>query len=167
MDDAIGVKHKLQDLEPSYDWTHQQVDPVAVDATEKWDNIQGNFQCCGLYSYENWDSKRPASVADDIYPGSCCLKPENTTEVCQFTKIYTTDCAEGIDAIRSKFIKLVAVLVWSNILLGGLGCILIYSKRKSGLPLSNDGLSRNAALFLFAIIAGCMIIQCIVHFQHN
>merc|ERR1739848_114686 len=53
-----------------------------VSPTQTWDELQMDFQCCGVYSYKDWDNATVLKTTQSV-PDTCC-------------KTKADDCGKGV-----------------------------------------------------------------------
>lgn len=73
---AYQLERKLGELRPQYDWglTGFSVNS-SKEATDIWDTLQSNNECCGINSPKDWADQAPKEDPD-ILPNSCCANLE-------------------------------------------------------------------------------------------
>lgn len=67
-----ALENRLSSLQPLYDWNHKNTSSYEVkNATEIWDLLQSDMECCGVNSPEDWSRFAPKKYPSNI-PISCC-----------------------------------------------------------------------------------------------
>lgn len=134
LDDASDdVSKQLSSLQTKYDWTHQNSDKAIESATEIWDTIQREQQCCGLKSFDDWTKSRPPGVLTTNYPPSCCVNSSQVASdgLCKAdkdTQIWTTGCIDRYEGVCSSLSMMVTFMVCLNMVLSVLACIVLLCK---------------------------------------
>lgn len=134
LDDASDdVSKQLASLQADYDWSHQSTDKTKEFATETWDAIQQEQQCCGLKSPDDWNKSRPPGAVVQSYPASCCV---NNTQVAadglcktdKDTPIWSTGCIDRYENVCSSLSMMVTFMICLNMVLSVLACIVLLCK---------------------------------------
>lgn len=132
VDSYSELEHKLQDSLAKYDWLHRpDTDMDMKNATVKWDEMQSNYQCCGVHSYKDWDSFRPVDIPD-MYPRSCCkmttTTDQTTGQVCTEKAVYSVGCVEGIKLVNVVIAWLLTALIIMNLVLGAMATLVVFCR---------------------------------------
>ena len=69
----VDLKTPLQETMIDYDTTTNSDDPV----TKAWDDIQKEYQCCGVEGPGDWVEFGPYPTGNQKVPASCCEGVEN------------------------------------------------------------------------------------------
>lgn len=136
VDSSSELEHKLQDSMAKYDWFHSHDSSAEIkNATKKWDDLQAEYNCCGIHSSKDWSPFKPASSLD-LYPPSCCNITTTTgddsvvskQEICNEMKAYPVGCIEGIGMVNIVINWLLAALIIMNLVLGAMASIVVFCR---------------------------------------
>lgn len=134
-DSASAVASKLEDFQAKYDWSGSNTRNESVKAaTEKWDLLQRNNECCGLNSPDDWRSFAPKNTTL-IYPESCAQNStslDGETHLAQpIVKFWTKGCLSEIKATNGLVALIITLLVGLNLVLSVMACLVILCQPKS------------------------------------
>lgn len=99
----------LVQAEPDYKWYRFNPNP----ATQAWDNIQSLMKCCGLRESSDWNRSRPAFLASDVLPGSCCsnlARASASDGRCHRADAYKDGCLDQFDVLEVETLMILALL---------------------------------------------------------
>ncbi|XP_063922102.1 CD63 antigen-like [Zophobas morio] len=88
---GLVLKHKTDELienalnETMKEYTNN------TEVNELWDNVQRNFNCCGIHNYTDWE--KPSSPTHKLIPISCCTFDAGSTG-----NVSCTDASSGLHA---------------------------------------------------------------------
>lgn len=129
------VVKKLKGFQPNYDWDHSKdASPQVKNATQAWDSIQADQECCGLDSADDWISFRPEGHKDDaIYPSSCCKNSNDPKEkYCrQGQGVWTTGCSESVSGINRGILIIVTFMICFSMTIALLAGVVILCRPRS------------------------------------
>lgn len=132
VDSSSELEHKLKDSLAKYDWSHRAESSLDTkNATEKWDKIQTDYQCCGVHSYKDWDPFRSAASSGE-YPMSCCSDIATSGQVCDEKAVWSVGCVDQIEGVNAVLTLLLTGLIMMNLVLGVMASIVIFFQPKPG-----------------------------------
>lgn len=127
-DSTSELKDKMRLSQAKYDWFNGSTEDDIKNATLKWDTVQRNYECCGIASPKDWEEYRPDDKPD-AYPASCCMNPRLVGEdkLCHNIKnVWDFGCVDSIKLSNNAVISLLTVLVWFNLILSLMACIVLF-----------------------------------------
>lgn len=126
------LKIKLTILQLQYDWGLTGFSNDAPrEATEIWDTLQSDYECCGVHSPEDWSPFAPKRDSNAL-PISCCVNQEpvessvkpsgtkyddNRTCNSTSTRVYEEGCAVLMKEAISSSTAVFTVVIWVKFLL--------------------------------------------------
>lgn len=126
-----SMVNKLKDFQTKYDWDHAiNSNSQVKNATEAWDNLQMDQECCGIHSPKDWANFRPdGHKQEEIYPSSCCANSNPTNKTNGYCrndmKLWTSGCVEQMDIISTSIICLVTFVASFSMVIALLAGIVL------------------------------------------
>lgn len=105
-------------------WEDQYVSDTKVEAEKFWNDVQIGYTCCGLNSYDNYNS---------TVPESCCAKDVNP---CSIDSVYRINC---FNAVKRYFDNVLVIILATVAFAMSFVCLVFtilaqFSMRIFGLP---------------------------------
>lgn len=76
--------------------------PGQEEVTERWDALQSTLLCCGVYSYQDWNTTYFSKNYSKIVPKSCCIDNEFATNAIQQCYDEATNKVENATYLLTK-----------------------------------------------------------------
>lgn len=91
------TNRELKDSLVKFNWTDPNNKYSMI-----WNQIQGNFRCCGINSTNDWADLNPPPQDRSVVPDSCCPRPHVNESSLSHNNIWTMKAAPETGRCRSS-----------------------------------------------------------------